>query len=189
MIKAFVADAELTGLAAELEQELQPLMEQAVEAGAKVLLGEVRYQLSRIKGRRGPSAIVDEASVELARAGYRTVGIRGKKKGKELARRRNLSVFRIGTLRTRPPAYQTGELYNAMEALPARKSGRSITAAVGVKRDLPNVAIKAAALEYGGIDRKGRVHAPYPFMRVAEENARADVDAEIMRVLHEGLIE
>lgn len=184
MIKAYVAEAELTGLAAELEAELAPLMEQAVEQGAKVLLGEVKYQLSRYQGDAA-SAVVDESTVDLTRAGYRTHG----KKGKELKRRRNESVFRIGTLWSRPPAYRTGELYNAMTVLPARKRKNSFQAAVGVKRGESRIAVKAAALEFGGIDQKGRVHPPYPFMRVAEENARADVDAEMMRVLHEGLIE
>lgn len=184
MIKAYVSEIELTGLADELEQELAPLMSEAVEQGAKVLLDEVRYQLSRYKGD-APSAVVNEATVDPTRSAYRTES----KKGRVLKKRRNTSAFRIETHWTRPPAYRTGELYNAMEMRPAQKRRGSFTAAVGVRRGDQATAIKAAALEYGGVDRDGRVHPPYPFMRVAEENAHDDVDAEMMRVLDEGVIE
>lgn len=88
-----------------------------------------------------------------------------------------------------PPARRTGELHDAIQVRPGKKRGLSVVASVGVWHPSPKersrIARKAAALEYGGRDQKGRVHPPYPFMRPAEqasaEEVRAAVDAELDR--------
>jgi hypothetical protein len=145
VIRAYVAEAELTGLAAEIEEELEPLMLQAADAGAGVLLARVQQKLSRT-GASVPGG---------------------------------------------PPAKITGELLGSFAVRKARKLKRSVEARVQVedadKKKQGEIARKAAALEYGGTDKKGRVHPPYPYMRTAEEEARGDVDAEIARVLDAGV--
>jgi hypothetical protein len=86
-----------------------------------------------------------------------------------------------------PPRRDTGELHDSMERYPARKVGRAIKVLVGVnhpnKRERSRIARKAAALEYGGTDKRGRVHPPYPFARPAEESTRDQVYREIDRHL------
>jgi hypothetical protein len=54
------------------------------------------------------------------------------------------------------------------------------------KKRQGEIARKAAALEYGGKDSKGRVHPAYPFMRPAEANAEDRINDAIDRVLSEG---
>jgi hypothetical protein len=143
MIKSFVSGDALTGLAAELETELKPLMMQAAEAGAEVLAAAMRRVLGGASSRPGG-----------------------------------------------PPAKLTGELRAAMQGRRARHTKRGIAAAAGVtdpnKREEQRIAIKAAALEYGGTDKKGRVHPPYPFARQAEAASHDAVDAAIARVLETG---
>jgi hypothetical protein len=56
MIRARISDEEITGLADELGDELFPLMEAGVEAGAGILLGRVQTLLSR--------RVAEEESVE-----------------------------------------------------------------------------------------------------------------------------
>lgn len=82
-----------------------------------------------------------------------------------------------------PPGKLTGELHDAMARTPAKKRGREVRVLVGVdhpdKAERSRIAIKAAALEYGGTDRKGRVHPPYPFARPAETASQDEVDRAI----------
>ena len=82
-----------------------------------------------------------------------------------------------------PPAKITGELDESIKPLPIRKRKRSIRGGVGVWVDdsakRHEIAKKAAALEYGGTDKKGRYHPPYPFMRPAEEMARERIERRL----------
>lgn len=141
MITAYIEGDVLDGFADALEEELEPRLIRAVNAGAEVLKREVRRLLSRA-GDAAPGG---------------------------------------------PPAYRTGELHDAMGVIPGRKSGRSVRAGVGVVDASPaeqsRIGRKAAALEYGGTDRKGRYHPPYPFMRPAvaatESEVRAAMDAAL----------
>lgn len=143
MIRAQLNEIELTGLAAELEQELEPLMIQAVDAGTEVLLKEVQTLLSNSSSRPGG-----------------------------------------------PPAKVTGELHDSMATVPAKKRKRYVEGRVQVsdpdKKRQGEIARKAAALEYGGTDKKGRVHPAYPFARLAEVKAEDRINDAIDRVLSEG---
>lgn len=82
-----------------------------------------------------------------------------------------------------PPAKLTGELDEAIKPLPIKKQKRGIRGGVGVwdedaaKRH--EIAKKAAVLEYGGTDQKGRYHPPYSFMRVAEERVRDRIEKRL----------
>lgn len=82
-----------------------------------------------------------------------------------------------------PPAKVTGELDRSIRPLPIRKQKRGVRGGVGVWVDDPKersrIAQKAAALEYGGTDKKGRYHPPYPFMRPAEEQARERIEKRL----------
>lgn len=49
MIKAHIADVSLTGLAAEIEQDLEPLLFDAVNAGTDILLNEVKTTLDQMR--------------------------------------------------------------------------------------------------------------------------------------------
>ena len=79
-----------------------------------------------------------------------------------------------------PPARRTGELQRSMNPLPIRRTKTSVRGGAGVWVDDPaersRIARKAAALEYGGTDRKGRVHPPYPFLRPTEEALRDTIE-------------
>lgn len=82
-----------------------------------------------------------------------------------------------------PPAKVTGELDKAIQVLPVRVRKRSVSSGVGVWDEDPKkrgeIARKAAALEYGGTDKKGRVHPPFPFMRPAEERVRGRIEKRL----------
>lgn len=79
-----------------------------------------------------------------------------------------------------PPARVSGELQESMNPLPLRVTKTSVRSGAGVWVDDPEerarIARKAAALEYGGTDRKGRVHPPYPFLRPTEEALRDEIE-------------
>jgi len=143
MIKTSISDAELTGWAASIENDLEPVMLRAVDAGAAVLLKRVRSLLNRTLSMPGL-----------------------------------------------PPAMLSGDLLGSFEAAPAAKKKRQVEARVRVwdtnKQRRGEIARQAGALEYGGTDQKGRVHPPYPFMRPAEVSARAEMEAEMMRVMEQG---
>lgn len=85
-----------------------------------------------------------------------------------------------------PPAERTGELRRSIEATPARATARQVRARVGVvhanRAEQGRIARKAAALEYGGTDRQGRLHPPYPFMRPAAEQVREAVERAMEEV-------
>lgn len=80
-----------------------------------------------------------------------------------------------------PPARVTGELQESMQPVPIRRRKTSVAGGAGVWHSDPaergRIARKAAALEYGGTDEKGRVHPPYPFLRVTEEQMRDEIEA------------
>lgn len=82
-----------------------------------------------------------------------------------------------------PPAKVTGELDEAIKPLPTKKQKRGIRGGVGVwvedAKERHEIAKKAAALEYGGTDKKGRYHPPYSFMRVAEEKVRGRIEKRL----------
>src|SRR5690606_18049845 len=79
-----------------------------------------------------------------------------------------------------PPARRTGELQRSMNPLPIRRTQTSVRGGAGVwvedAAERQRIARKAAALEYGGTDRKGRVHPPYPFLRPTEEALRGTIE-------------
>jgi len=79
-----------------------------------------------------------------------------------------------------PPARRSGELQRALNAIPIRRTKTSVRGGAGVWVDDPaersRIARKAAALEYGGTDRKGRYHPPYPFLRPTEEALRDAIE-------------
>ena len=79
-----------------------------------------------------------------------------------------------------PPARRTGELQRSMNPLPIRRTKTSVHGGAGVwvedAAERQRIARKAAALEYGGTDRKGRVHPPYPFLRPTEEALRDTIE-------------
>ncbi|HEY8504975.1 MAG TPA: hypothetical protein VIL46_10360, partial [Gemmataceae bacterium] len=78
-----------------------------------------------------------------------------------------------------PPAKRTGELQQSMNPLPIRRTKTSVRGGAGVwvedRAERSRIAQKAAALEYGGTDQKGRVHPPYPFLRPTEEVLRPTI--------------
>jgi len=94
-----------------------------------------------------------------------------------LADRVRAVLSRVGPpIRGGPPAKRTGELQRSINPLPIRHSRTSVSGGTGVwvedRAERHRIAVKAAALEYGGTDKKGRVHPPYPFMRPTEEALR-----------------
>lgn len=102
-----------------------------------------------------------------------------------LALRLKQTVGRSTSTPGGPPAKRTGELQRSLNPLPVRRTKTSVRAGAGVwvdnAEERQRIARKAAALEYGGKDKKGRVHPPYPFLRPTEEAARE----EILRILED----
>ncbi len=104
-----------------------------------------------------------------------------------LKRVRQLLTRRGDAIPGGPPSMLTGELHDAFTAKPAQKKKRSVEARVQVDDPSPakrgEIARKAMALEFGGVDSKGRVHPPYTFLRLAVEQTQDDVEAAILAEL------
>jgi hypothetical protein len=81
-----------------------------------------------------------------------------------------------------PPLRITGELQDAIGVREGSPRTKAYVQAV-VQISHPNrkkqreIAVKAQALEWGGTDRFGRVHPPYPFMRKAEKDVYERVNS------------
>jgi len=119
----------------------------------------------------------DELYAELVPAMERQV----RKASELLASRLKEVVGRLGpSTPGGPPARRTGELQRSLNPIPIRRTKTSVRGGAGVWVDDPaersRIARKAAALEYGGTDKKGRYHPPYPFLRPTEEAMRTQIE-------------
>jgi hypothetical protein len=79
-----------------------------------------------------------------------------------------------------PPLRITGELQDAIGLkMGSSRTKRYVEARVEIvhpnRQEQTRIAVKAQALEWGGVDREGRVHPPYPFMRRAEKDVYSQV--------------
>jgi len=159
MIAMQISGEDFKNLDKEVLLELKPEAEAAVQYGADLIADNAR----RLLGRRGTGRT------------YLRFFKSKRRKGRDIARAQS-------SVPGDPPARETGKLQAAVYSSKAKWRGWTVMAFAGIR---PKKLVPIAwVLEFGGrVGRNGAVMLPpRPFMRPAEQKARALVLARMERL-------
>lgn len=157
MIRAHVDGETLEGLGDEILDDLEPRLVTAGTRAAEIAVAHAK----QIVGR--PVTRSERGEIAFNRQDGDTVQFGGRRRVKATA--------------GEPPRKDRGDLQRSLHAKPAKVRKRSVEVPWG--SDLP----EAGRMEWGGKDKRGIYLPPHAYLRPAEAQAKAEIDAVLEDVL------